>query len=161
MNGDMLSAEPTNKTDIATNHFASRGIVDLASYRSVHYISSPEYLRQPGQTHLNCCKLLDISESIFNPMRSYASGERTRPRVQRVAPSRPASLANGYLDASALSAKPLPPDTPEWRPGTPCRTVWSECDYPARPQCRCRFWSGSTGQSPGGISRSPPAARIP
>jgi hypothetical protein len=102
MNGDMSSAEPTNKTDIATNHFASRGIVDLASYRSVHYISSPEYLRQPGQTHLNCCKLLDISESIFNPMRSCASGERTRPRVQRVAPSRRASLANGYLDASAL-----------------------------------------------------------
>ena len=46
MNGDMSSAEPTNKTDIATNHFASRRIVDLASHQSVHYISSPEYLWQ-------------------------------------------------------------------------------------------------------------------
>jgi hypothetical protein len=56
----------------------------------------------PGQTHVNRCKPLDISESIFNPMRSCAFGERTRPRVQRVAPSRLASLAYGYLHASAL-----------------------------------------------------------
>jgi hypothetical protein len=41
----MPSIEPTNKTDIATNHFASRRIVDLASHRSVHYTSSPEFLQ--------------------------------------------------------------------------------------------------------------------
>jgi len=44
-----------------------------------------------GQTHLNRCKPLEITDAKLNLTRSPASGERARPRVQRAAPSQPAS----------------------------------------------------------------------
>src|SRR5665213_1646425 len=42
-----------------------------------------------GQTHLNYCNSLAINRTIFNLTVSSASGERARPRAQRVAPRGP------------------------------------------------------------------------
>jgi hypothetical protein len=43
----------------------------------------------PRRTHLNCYKPLKINTGTLGLMALPASGERTRPRVQRVAPRGP------------------------------------------------------------------------